>query len=543
MWSHKGKEARETLLKLKENIKQYVLNHSKPSINKEYISDDFKLIQELKNDGMKVMLIKTLYSLGRTYFYIRDNKEEAKKVLESIPRLAKIVKIEDNKNLQDLFEVHLSKANALGIIIREEAEYYMSKGVIKYAMQKINEVLQLYEVCITDNTTYKLDYDHNGQYFRTIVPSKNAYALAECYEQRAKCYLDFAKIDESYLIKGLEGIIGTQDALFGGNIKLSGIPNKKAASILNTLSSILLASSDNINFKDFKDIKHQILKWLNHYNFKQELQEGVEHTSSMLALIKAITYIAKDKSREFDHTRADACKIIIEVLNNQIKDEENKVSSKELDQLNKELQENQQEIDKINNDLNREHYNILQTIKLDEQCQDIESVLKSNSYKNDILSSETMAQNVGEELEYNTNYNHRKQCIEEILKLESAQQIPVNLLGYALKNSALKGYANYVSSIISHEDIYSRIEKNDKDMAISLAANNLEACVKFCFEENHQCNYIKPISGFYQWSSYLKGQCITIQSSTNTDIEGPAHYSEVVTLLANDLFQHMHDEL
>ena len=218
------------------------------------------------------------------------------------------------------------------------------------------------------------------------------------------------------------------------------------------------------------------------------------------------------------------------------------MSSKQLDKLKEELEENQKEMININEDLNRNYSSILQPINLDNQCQDIASVFQDNAYKNGVLSLEIMAKNIGEELKYNVIYNNREHCIEEILKLEIASQIPSDDLGQALINAAKEGYANYVLSIISSTDIYSKVDKSDKITALSIAANHLGSCVKFCFEEHNKCHYIQPISSFYQWLSFFKGQCITIQPNNTFDIKGPGHYSEVVALLGTE-FYHVHDEL
>ena len=532
LWKHDGSEAKSMLLDLKDNIKKYVLN-KRPNVNALELSNDAALMQEIEDNDMKIILLKTLYLLGRTYFYIKSqsNKEEALeyfRFVELLSRNTRVRDVEGWKNLRDLYEVHLLRSNALGVIMREDAEYYVSKGIISYAKRALNETIELYKECINDDVVYKMDHDHRNNYIR-IKPSENAYALVLNYEYLAKSYLILSKIDSSYREVALESLIGDNNSILSHDMLLSKVTNKRIASILNTLSEILLVSSDEV---DFEYAKEQILKLVK--GCFEATFHNLDKSSSILDLIKVLAYISKDISRKHDHTTADASQIIIEVLNGQVKELEDKISS----DFKRELEDNQQNIVTINQELGRGESHVLQVKELNNVCEDIGIIFEKNAHKAGLLSEEAMSKDVGEELIQNTMYDNRGSCIEEIFKLGIT--IFPEHLGQALINAASKGYADYVLSIVRNTNIYS---KTDKMTAISIASNILGPCVKFCFEEKNNCHYIQPVSSFYQWASYLKGDCITIQPTENCSVTGEGYYSEVVSLIGEDLFQHTHDEL
>ncbi len=328
MWRHNHERIKEILLGMKEDIKKYVINTDERLQDLEAELDkDEVLMREIKDDEMKVLLIKVNYSLARSYFYLKHNqsneklveiREESKKYLESIPVLAKQAMIEGGNSLEDLFEVHLSKANALYRILKEEAEDLIREGKGSESIEVLNHIIKLYIERINDNKKYKLDYNHEGNY-KLIVPSENEYVLAECYEQVAKCYLDLAiatyEGSKSYYTNAVATITGGEMGEYiSHGVLLSKVPLKKAASVLNTLGKVLFEGSSVL---DYVEVKNKVLAWQEKYDRELNKKLDIENISSVIDMAKEIAYIAKGMSGFYDHTRAEACDLISEIAEKQ----------------------------------------------------------------------------------------------------------------------------------------------------------------------------------------------------------------------------------
>lgn len=288
LWGHHGLKAKEMLLQLKGCIKQYVLCQN--SLREDDIKDDTVLMRELKWDEMKVLLLRTLYSLSRTHFYTKEQskeqQDEALGYCNLVESLAQETWIKDN-----------------------------------------------------DKSQYKEGWNYNRAYNK-IVPSEDPYNIIDCHKQHAKCCIDLAKQHfndkkqiKQYLDKALKAVLYP--------LKLSErIHSKKDVEALNVLSFILLMA-DNSGVKLQKNV-NEIPKWVSEQGLANaEQATQIKNAMTLLEKAEIILNIVKITAAQGNYARADACHIMMQVLQQRL------VLTKSQD-LKQQIDCNKKERDSIN---------------------------------------------------------------------------------------------------------------------------------------------------------------------------------------------------
>jgi len=172
MFNKKGVEAKECLELIKTSIERYA----------EYQKKDVDQIDRALN----ILYSKTLYSLGRTYFYKSGiTRNEAIGFFD----------VTHKKSTPNMQEHAFSEIHGKFILQREEIEEDMKngKGVNEKDLLKI---IEGYKDYLTEDKGYLSDYNHKGESTNKLIFSEDISICLRCCDQIARCNLDLIKISK-----------------------------------------------------------------------------------------------------------------------------------------------------------------------------------------------------------------------------------------------------------------------------------------------------------------------------------------------------------
>jgi len=365
---HDGKKAKQVFEGIKSELEDYIKREGK-DIERLKKDGSCAVIQEFSNTDFQVMYIRVTYSLGRTYLYNKNNEdwismEEALGYFRSIEQMsAKIGK-------SNLFEVHLSKSNGIGIIMREDAERLIKDGYSDKAKDQLIQVLGLYNERKNDIQEYIRDY--NTGVGKLITPGIDPRCLADMAEQKGRCYLDLmqlAKTEEEkkgYIYKAILGITGgkyNREQYQGVDVATIYIQeHRKIATLLNVLGNVILEGYRQKVITEKKNINKEVMAWLKKEKYFEELLKlkfkdipDIPEKLSVLNIIRLLSDISKDISRQSDFTKADACQLAQKVIKTEIEELklESNVDEAQVLKLQTLQEENEKEEIRINEEIGR----------------------------------------------------------------------------------------------------------------------------------------------------------------------------------------------
>lgn len=245
----------ELLTDAKKTIQNFVRKYQNDeSLELEKLSHEmlYSLLSDIK--GFVEVYAKIAYFYGRIYVYLPQDSQERKDFFEEAERSLKLAQYLGKE--AQLFESYQSQLVGLGILYRERAEELIKEDGHQEAKKILEEILDLYNYLLQDATEYKLNYNYIGEFERTI-PSNNVRCIADCWEQKARCYIDLMNLKDSndWLNKMIEDLV---------SIRLGAeyMTPTKSASLLNILSKTLKKLHDN-KIKITINIQDKIIQWLN----------------------------------------------------------------------------------------------------------------------------------------------------------------------------------------------------------------------------------------------------------------------------------------
>lgn len=288
---HDGEKAREILKHAKVLAENYIINRSKIPVDfdklaKEETYTELAIIKDLPE-----IYTKIIYLLGRTYIY-QNKSQDDYKLAKNYFELSKYL-----GNALGLFEGYLSSRSGLGILRAIEVDIALKNEDSSEAQKKLHEVIELYKKLKEDEMSYSLNYRPNNLSSQTIIPAKDVFNKIECSEKIINCYTKLVLITKDlnkkkdYLLEITKQFVGTAESL-GILTQLKALPNRKIASIYNSLGNTLLQlHNEPINLKPFISKIVQNL----------ELQVG-----NKLEIMEQVFMLAEAHSRNTDYTKADA---------------------------------------------------------------------------------------------------------------------------------------------------------------------------------------------------------------------------------------------
>ncbi|WPY01709.1 Helix-turn-helix transcriptional regulator (plasmid) [Candidatus Trichorickettsia mobilis] len=239
-------KAKEFLKHLKDVIENYILVRSFTPINFDKLSHKELYIELNIAKDLPEIYTRVLYSLARTELY-QDNIK-ALRYFETVEQLG---------NHLELFEGYLSLRSGIAIIESENIKNYIKNKEYNYAREKLHRLIDLYINLKNNSSFYKIDYTPSKQNQELINPSKDLYNQADCMERIVKCYNELINITnditqkEEYVKKLFQYFLdsSTQNSILD---LTPFLPQKKVASIFNTLGNVLLSLyNQNISFKNY----------------------------------------------------------------------------------------------------------------------------------------------------------------------------------------------------------------------------------------------------------------------------------------------------
>lgn len=284
-------KAKLILEQAEEVIENYISVKCKSNLKFKDITDKRLLSSVLDDYQMREIYVKVCYFTGRIYLYFKTEKEKitfisvAKECLEKAQYLA-----EKDK----LFEFYQSQAVGLGIIERDEIIRKLKKQelTLKESIKALENLLRLYDTLLHDKTKYSIvHYKHQED---TVV-YENARCLIDCWEQKIKCYAELLKIDATHWVqKAIDDFtknfkIPNQDSLF--------MDNKKVASTIVVLSSLLFTIQKQPDFIIDQATSKRIAKWL-HSNKIKELNSLADKSNDFFVLSLALLDVAYNYSSQ-----------------------------------------------------------------------------------------------------------------------------------------------------------------------------------------------------------------------------------------------------
>jgi DNA-binding CsgD family transcriptional regulator len=330
---HDGKRARTILEHAKNLIENYVTSRSKvkltfAALSKENTYTELSIVKDLPE-----IYTQILYALGRSFLY-QGNMGDSTQYFELSEYLGKRL---------GLFEGYLSVRSGLMIIAQREIERELEKKDYINVEERIIKTIASYKTLQQDNSSYILNFKPSSVNSKTIIPAKDIYNTIECQERICRNYARLVLITPDsdnrakYLEETVNHIAGN-NGLIAMLSQLGTLPNKKIASIYNSLGHILLGFYEKSI--DFSHLLNLVIK-----DLKLEAKDELE---AMEQIFKA----AVDYSRNTDYTKADSYDGLIKVYQKQIS--LNKLTAQKQKILQNEISVLKSKRDSINKQLNRE---------------------------------------------------------------------------------------------------------------------------------------------------------------------------------------------
>ena len=328
---HNGIKSRELLEHAQEITYLYLNSKSIVTIDFDKLTNE-ELYNELKAvKDLPEMHTRTIYFLGRSYIYQEDNTK-SKKYFELASYLG---------NKLDLFESYLAVRSGIGILKKDEIDRKIKNGYSAELEEEILDYISLLQSLKNDNRQYKIGYKPGTQVQKLIVPKDDIFNQIDCVEKIVKLYSGLVPISNDasrkkfYINKILDHLLegGKENNIFK---KMHKIPNRKQASVYNTLGQIFF------KFYDIEGIEKFTIKLAKILNISNDDKSS---------FLKGLFEIALLKSRNNDFTKADAYDGIIKLYQKQL--ESTNLNKEERKSLKMQIIDLEKHKNAINNALSR----------------------------------------------------------------------------------------------------------------------------------------------------------------------------------------------
>lgn len=325
-------KAQNILFYSKKLAEDYITTRSKIKLDFEQLSKEATYAELSIIKDLPEIYTRIIYALARSYFY-QNNALKSIKYFELSRYLGERL---------NLFEGYLSYISGLGVLKLDKVTHIIDKGDSDLAQQELHKLLQLYKQLKDSSIEYKIDYKPGLIPPKTIIPKDHKYNQVECSRKIIEIYAKLILIASSrnkkieHLNSMLEQLTGTTKSI-GILLLIESLPNKKVASVYNTLGNIILQLfKEPINLSI---ITIPITKKL-----------GIANTDA-LAVTEQLFKSTESYSRSTEYTKADAYEGLARVY--QMRINSASITQDEKSKLQKLILDMHQRAEAINKELNR----------------------------------------------------------------------------------------------------------------------------------------------------------------------------------------------